>query len=176
VRSGWVTASCGCSLRHKVPSEDCQCGFYSLKDLDSVIDLVAPIELSEPRPDLGRPIVLGRILLSGKVIEHEIGYRAERARIAELIPFHGTERSVTRLANRLGVGMAAAVEQPGWAADVAAALRSPATPSPAKPGDVDDHLAYTVGGVLAPIFRAQRFREVAETLRCRLMDDGASGR
>jgi hypothetical protein len=178
---GWVAACCGYSHGHKVPSEDCHCGFYSLKDLGSAIDRLGPIELSEPRPDVGRPIVLGRILLSGKVIEHEIGYRAERARIAEMIPFRSTERSVTRLANRLGVGVAAAVELPRWAADVAAALRSPATPSPPKPGDVDEQLAYTVDGtagrLLARIFRAQcspRVREVAEALRLRLTDGSAS--
>jgi hypothetical protein len=173
VGSGWVTACCGYSRGHKVPSEDCQCGFYSLKDLDSAIDLVTPIELSAARQDGGRPVVLGRILLSGKVIEHEIGYRAERARVAELIPFRGTERFVTRLANKLGIGVAAAVEQPMWAALVAAALPSPATLSPAKPGDVDDQLAYTVGGIVAGILRAQRSpraREVAEALRRHLMD------
>jgi hypothetical protein len=56
------------------------------------------------------PVVLGRVLLSGKVIEHDFGYRAERARIAELIPFRSTERSIMVLADRLGVGMAPAVE------------------------------------------------------------------
>jgi hypothetical protein len=179
VGSGWVTASCGCGHGHEVPSEDGECGFYSLKDLHSAIELVGPIEVSEPRPDLGRPVVLGRILLSGKVIEHEIGYRAERARIAKLIPFRSTERSVTRLANRLGVGVAAAVELPRWSADVAAALRSRATPRPAKPGDVDDQVAYTVGGHLAGIFRAQRSllaRQVAEALRLRLTEGSASVR
>jgi hypothetical protein len=176
IGSGWVTACCGYSRGHKAPSEDCQCGFYSLKDLDSAIDLVTPIELSAPRPDGGRPVVLGRILLSGKVIEHEIGYRAERARVAELIPFRSTERSVTRLANKLGVGVAAAVEVPTSAADVEAGLRSPATPSPAKPGDVDDQLAYSDGGVLGRILlarRSLRAREVAEALRRRLMEGSA---
>jgi hypothetical protein len=173
VGSGWVTACCGYSRGHKTPSEDCRCGFYSLKELDSAIDLVAPIELSEPRPDRGWPVVLGRILLSGKVIEHEIGYRAERARVAELIPFRSTERSVTRLANILGVGMAAGVEQPRLAADFEAALRSPATPSPSKPDGGDDKLAFTAGGVLARIFRAQPSpvrREVVEAIRRRLTD------
>jgi hypothetical protein len=53
--------------------------------------------------------VLGRVLLAGKVIEHDEGYRAERARIAELIPVKGTERTVELLAAALGLPMGAAV-------------------------------------------------------------------
>lgn len=53
--------------------------------------------------------VLGRVLLAGKVIEHAEGYRAERARIAELIPVKGTEGTVARLAAALGLPMGAAV-------------------------------------------------------------------
>ena len=46
---------------------------------------------------------MGRVLLAGKVIEHAIGYRAERARIAELIPTT-TDEGITRsLATRLGL-------------------------------------------------------------------------
>ena len=47
-------------------------------------------------------VVLGRVALSGKVIEHDFGYRAERARIAELIPFRGAERSVMVLRTTRG--------------------------------------------------------------------------
>ncbi|MCD6022339.1 MAG: hypothetical protein K0R20_2049 [Actinomycetia bacterium] len=46
-------------------------------------------------------MVFGRVELAGKVIEHETGYRAERAHIAELIPTT-TDGGVTRsLARRL---------------------------------------------------------------------------
>ena len=110
--ANWVTASCALvgSSTHEVPSEDCSCGFYSLKELDHAVALAAPFRFM---PIPGRKVdqvVLGRILLSGKVIEHDFGYRAERARIAELIPFRGSERSVMVLADRLGVGMGSAVE------------------------------------------------------------------
>ena len=107
----WVTASCPTfgSASHEVPSEGCSCGFYSCKELDDAVSHAPIFRLSTQ----GLPpvqVVLGRILLSGKVIEHESGYRAERARVAELIPFRGTERSIMVLAHRLGVGMAPAVE------------------------------------------------------------------
>jgi len=60
-------------------------------------------------------VVLGRIELAGKVIEHEWGYRAERARIAELIPFRGTEQSVMILAARLGLPISEPVDIPSGA-------------------------------------------------------------
>ena len=110
--ANWVTASCALvgSSTHEVPSEDCSCGFYSLKELDHAVDLASPFRfMSIPGRKVDQ-VVLGRILLSGKVIEHDFGYRAERARIAELIPFRGSERSVMVLADRLGVGMGSAVE------------------------------------------------------------------
>jgi hypothetical protein len=110
--SNWVTASCAISgsPTHEVPAEGCTCGFYSLKELDLAKDLATPLHLmTMHRGGVGQ-VVLGRILLSGKVIEHDSGYRAERARVAELIPFVGTERSVMVLANRLGVEMDPAVE------------------------------------------------------------------
>lgn len=143
--SKWVTASCGRDRSHGAPSEECDCGFYSVKELDSAIDLLAPIELSEPRPGHERPLVLGQILLSGKVIEHEIGFRAQRARIAELIPFRGSERSVTRLANKLGVVMGAAVE-PRSLPRIVAAMGLHPRPSPVQP-DAQDQLAYRVPSV-----------------------------
>jgi hypothetical protein len=148
-----------------VPSEDCGCGFYGLKDLDSVIDLVGPVEVSVRQADRGRPVVLGRILLAGKVVEHATGYRAERARIAELIPFRGTERSVMRLADKLGVGMAAPVK-PRMSAVVAVGSGLPSYRSSATPDATDDRLAYPVGGIIAAISRAKPVSpEIAEAIR-----------
>jgi len=113
----WVTASCSISgwQTHQVPSEGCSCGFYSVKELELAVSHATNLHPMTGHRGPGREplqVVLGRILLSGKVIEHDLGYRAERARIAELIPLRGTERSVMVLAHRLGVGMAPAVEPP----------------------------------------------------------------
>jgi hypothetical protein len=52
-------------------------------------------------------LVIGRVYLAGKVIEHDFGYRAERARIAELIPVAGADRAALRVANRLGLRLGA---------------------------------------------------------------------
>ena len=118
--STWVTAFCPLfgSTDHEVPEEGCSCGFYSLKELDFAVARSGMLHLmARHRGGQGiwhDPVVLGRVLLSGKVIEHDFGYRAERARIAELIPFRGTERSVMVLADRLGVGMAPAVDPGSW--------------------------------------------------------------
>jgi hypothetical protein len=148
--STWVTASCPRfgSSNHEVPSEDCTCGFYSLKELELA---VAHAEMFYFMATQGRghgQVVLGRILLSGKVIEHDLGYRAERARIVELIPFHGTERSIMVLADRLGVGMAPAVE-PSSQEEVLRELAGAPGPPPTHAQPPADHLRGAVAGVLA---------------------------
>lgn len=160
--STWVTASCPLfgSPTHEVPSEGCSCGFYSVKELDFAVSHTAMHHLMAThgrRQGMGQdPVVLGRVLLSGKVIEHDFGYRAERARIAELIPFRGTERSVMVLANRLGVGMAPAVDPgPREEADIRLLLGSvglpPAHPPAARKAPTPtstDLLTGPVGGFL----------------------------
>ena len=79
---------------HTVPGEDCSCGFYAMKELSSMLGFLAP------------GVVLGRVELAGKVIECSLGYRAERARIAELISIAGDRRSAAELALRLGLPLA----------------------------------------------------------------------
>ena len=66
-----VSATC---IHHEgeVPKEDCQCGYYAYK-----------------KPTLhGRHeysvAILGVVLLHGKIVEHEIGFRAEKAIIETL--------------------------------------------------------------------------------------------
>jgi hypothetical protein len=103
----WVTASCGWwrnedhSIHERVPVEDCSCGFYSVKWLST---------LRQMFPYGGSNLVLGRILLAGKVIEFEWGYRAELARIIELLPWRGTESDVERLAACVGAPMGRTVD------------------------------------------------------------------
>jgi hypothetical protein len=79
---------------HTVPGEGCSCGFYAMKELSSMLGFSAP------------GVVLGRVELAGKVIEHNLGYRAERARITELISIAGDRRSAAELALRLGLPLA----------------------------------------------------------------------
>jgi hypothetical protein len=104
--STWVRAVC---LRddvfgpadHEVPSESCTCGFYAVKELAHLMPLFA----------IGATVV-GRVELAGTVIEHEIGYRAARARILELFPWLGREAEVRRLALSLGVGVGQPIALP----------------------------------------------------------------
>ena len=104
--SRWVSASCGRriedhSIHEQVPEENCSCGFYSVKWLST---------LRQMFPYGGSNLVLGRILLAGKVIEFEWGYRAERARIIELLPWRGTESDVERLAACVGAPVGGTVD------------------------------------------------------------------
>jgi hypothetical protein len=102
VASGWVFASCDL-YGHVAPDEDCTCGFYAVNctRLLATFPIVTPASGLHQGIEFG--VVLGRVELAGKIIEHEYGYRAERARIAELIPIRGTERTVMLLGARLGL-------------------------------------------------------------------------
>lgn len=91
---------------HEVPAEDCSCGFYAMRDLDRAL---VGMSLFGKLAERSQLLVLGRVLLAGKVIEHAQGYRAERARIAELIPVRGAEDVVSAVAAALGLPMGAAV-------------------------------------------------------------------
>jgi len=79
-----------------VPSYDCTCGFYAVKRLANLLEMLTPVE---------GQIVIGTVQLAGTVIEHDFGYRAELARVAELIPRLGQETTVRRLAMCLGVAV-----------------------------------------------------------------------
>lgn len=65
-----------CDTCSEVPGEDHPCGIYSVPEFRHLSAFSLP---------LGHPkVVFGKVELSGLVIEHERGYRAERARMAEL--------------------------------------------------------------------------------------------
>lgn len=109
----WVTATCShpAASWHVAPQEDCTCGFYAMSTLPPVVSGCG-FRTAQIGPGSTSGVVMGRVELAGKIIEHEWGYRAERARIAELIPFRGTEQSVMILAARLGLPISEAVDMP----------------------------------------------------------------
>ena len=104
----WLVARC-LKNDHDAPEESCSCGFYALKSLstlESLLPLAAPRALlyaGGAEPGAEAFPVAGRVDLAGKVIEHDLGYRAERMRITELRAVAGTEQTVTRFARRIGV-------------------------------------------------------------------------
>jgi hypothetical protein len=100
--SGWVDASCAAGPvdPEHVPGWGCTCGFYATKDLAAFRML--PILMDLPHAD-GVGWIFGRVELAGKIIEHDYGYRAQRARIAELNPVEGDERNGFHLAALLGL-------------------------------------------------------------------------
>src|SRR6266576_981929 len=112
----WVKATCsrGAASWHVAPEEECTCGFYAMSTLPPVVSGCG-FRTAQIGPASNSGVVMGRVELAGKVIEHEWGYRAERARIAELIPFRGTERSVMILAARLGLPISEPVDMPSGA-------------------------------------------------------------
>ncbi len=58
------------------------CGIYATKDLQALLD-------SELGATLGRSFAVGRVHLTGKVVEHEYGYRAAVAEATAVVAFHG---------------------------------------------------------------------------------------
>jgi hypothetical protein len=118
---GWVSSSCpfgpGLSvfdafwvpIPHRVPHERCRCGFYAMKELAPELVVAA----SEPaQRGMEGVFVLGRVELAGKVIEHDRGYRAERARIVELIPVRPEQRVARAVARRAGLPVGRPVRVP----------------------------------------------------------------
>ena len=119
VRPGWIDR-----VAHLAPDESCSCGFYAMKELHPhLVQLVAFARRAELTPRSQGTFVLGRVELAGKVIEHAKGYRAEHARIAELIPLRGTERAVESIARRVGVRLASPV-RPNRRLDIPGRLRA----------------------------------------------------
>ena len=119
VREGLFT-----ELVHDAPGERCSCGFYAMKELHPhLLQLVAFAQRHEMTTRSQGTFVLGRVELAGKVIEHARGYRAERARIVELIPLRGSERDVDAIARRVGVRVVASVKPQG-PLDLAGRLRA----------------------------------------------------
>jgi hypothetical protein len=84
--TGWNRARC---LRgnHDAPLEGCTCGLYASKELESSETLAWGARLARKRPGWpdGLDVVIVKVSLAGKVIEHDRGYRAELARVDEVL-------------------------------------------------------------------------------------------
>jgi hypothetical protein len=57
-------------------------------------------------------VVCGVVELAGTIIEHDGGFRAERARIVEFLPIRGARRRTAKAAASLGVGSGEAIGTP----------------------------------------------------------------
>jgi hypothetical protein len=169
---GWVSASCSVGsdelfvsadgelawgpIPHRVPGEGCSCGFYAMKELGAQLRHAVTMSVhAADRTGMKEVFVLGRVELAGKVIEHELGYRAERARIVELIPLRGQERTVEAIAQRAGVGVGRPVRV--WRTPIrdqmrllrfawAASKAIPPTPASPAQRKKDDVLLIILGG------------------------------
>jgi hypothetical protein len=106
VSGDWVTARCRRAgddpetdpPGHRAPAEGCTCGIYALKSPGDIVRLMKRYGFDayyfspfEPAP------ASGVVELSGKVIEHSLGYRAERARIVALVPVQWRRQERERL-------------------------------------------------------------------------------
>ena len=69
----------GCDSGHSAPYEDCACGIHATRDPEAVLSYLRGRD--EPAT-VAR--VLGRVQLWGRVVEHERGWRAERARALDV--------------------------------------------------------------------------------------------
>jgi hypothetical protein len=111
---GWLEARC-LRGRHDAPRERCGCGVYGAKDLNYVLTMAVQalpefaarigMELPDPIPgEKPRPVpVLGRVHLAGRIIEHDFGYRAELASLAEILPLPGFDQWTDVVAGLYGV-------------------------------------------------------------------------
>jgi hypothetical protein len=121
----WLTAQCSLlpypttaekRIPHLPPQEGCTCGVYAAKELRGILEMAAPslaacadsvTGTASVEPGRGDTLIrvpmVGRVELAGKVIEHDFGYRAERARIAEIIPLPGFDAWTDVVARRYGL-------------------------------------------------------------------------
>jgi len=74
-----VEAIARCESGHAAPHEDCACGIHAAREPAAVLSYLRGRD--EPATVTR---VLGRVELWGRVIEHERGWRAERARPVEV--------------------------------------------------------------------------------------------
>lgn len=109
----WVGSSCYRNDHpwHRPPEEECSCGIHAVPTVDLLLGRFAPL-MGDATGQ-----VMGRVELAGKIIEHEYGYRAEKARIAELIALEGTTPDLIGLAAQLGLPVASPVPWPSVETD-----------------------------------------------------------
>jgi hypothetical protein len=75
-----LTAHCKPHPVHAVPHRDCVCGVHAFRDLCHV------------RPQALGTAVTGAVALWGRIVEHELGFRAQHARPVALCESHYAQR------------------------------------------------------------------------------------
>jgi hypothetical protein len=101
----WTVARCPWTPHH-APHERCTCGLYAAKHFDLAMALAAVVLIStSPEDSMPTTAIVGRVQLAGKVIEHAQGYRAEHARVLEVLPIEGRGRLTESVAARFGVSV-----------------------------------------------------------------------
>jgi hypothetical protein len=150
----WMTARCSRG-RHTAPAEGCACGVYASKDLNVAIALAGAFGL--PRENEPPRAVFGLVQLAGKVIEHDDGYRAEHAWIAQLLPFEGFSRGTESVARVLGVPVGEAIPSASIPTEDDLSLLGPGPSNERASGGWG---AYVIGLVLVAVSNAfSRFAE-----------------
>ncbi len=89
--------------KHKAPEYHCVCGFYAYKTIE-----YCRRELPFPLRDGIYQHIFGEVELTGKVVEHEYGYRSEKAQVRKLIlslshEYHGRKTMLERVAEHYKV-------------------------------------------------------------------------
>ena len=139
--AAWVTASCPSldEQPHLAPDESCGCGFYAMRSADDLNVFAGAIlfQAGAAQGDGAEGAVLGRVLLAGKVIEHETGYRAERARIGELTPTTNDGGITLALASRLGVPVGPMLDTAALLLELEEFSRGDLSQRPWRPGLID---------------------------------------
>jgi hypothetical protein len=133
---------------------------YASKDLNVAIALAGGFGL--PRGENEPPrAVFGLVQLAGKVIEHDDGYRAEHAWIAQLLPFEGCSRGTESVARVLGVPVGEAIPSALIPTEDDLSLLAPA---PSDMRHSGGWAAYVMGLVLVAVSNAfSRFAEAQGT-------------
>lgn len=76
---------------HDAPHTDCNCGVWGIRDEET-------LHREMGRWDPVVPIAFGRVRLWGRIVEHDLGYRAEYAQPVHVTVIDGTDEQVADLA------------------------------------------------------------------------------
>jgi hypothetical protein len=105
----WTVARCPWT-GHTAPHEGCTCGLYAAKSFELAMAIAAGVlTTTSPEDSMPTTAIVGRVQLAGKVIEHAQGYRAEHARVVEILPIEGRGRLTESVATRFGVTVGEAI-------------------------------------------------------------------
>ena len=92
-----LEAACGRGEHHTAPRADCECGIWAFRAAERAS--AALLDYAHGPT----PVALGRVHLWGRIVEHQLGWRAQYGYPAEVVVFGTTAAAAEALGEAYGV-------------------------------------------------------------------------